>query len=232
MARETRRAIITGTLGVASLLVGPPSAGTSFSMESLSATSSGSDDAGMAAASEDRNRPAGLSTLAIRGRVVRPASAAHPLRLHLALENRGEQPVTLRPDRRSALFHNLPRLTGPAGQFVPVPVGSDLVTAPGLATDPVDGCWRFQTADGDSLTRKTMPARETRTVEPGATHAIEHDLYVADTVDPCPPTGTYTATVEQRLEGPEATESFAVSLALTVPAAGDPALSIDGPAAG
>jgi hypothetical protein len=232
MARETRRAIITGTLGVASLLVGPPSAGTSFSMESLSATSSGSDDAGMAAASKDRNRPAGLSTLAIRGRVVRPASAAHPRRLHLALENRGEQPVTLRPDRRSALFHNLPRLTGPGGPFVPVPVGSDLVAAPDLATDRIDGCWRFRTTDGDSLTRTTIAARETRTVDPGATYAIEHDLYVADTAGPCRPTGTYTATVEQRLEGPAATESFAVSLVLTVPDAGAATLSVDGPAAG
>lgn len=91
------------------------------------------------------------SELSHEGAVLEQATDTSPARVELRLTNESDHAVYPLPGAESSLLASVPRATGDTGELVCFPPDDDSLHAFGLSGQPVDGCWRFETADGEGI---------------------------------------------------------------------------------
>lgn len=159
------------------------------------------------------------SDLSHSGEVLSQTTDTAPARVELRMTNESDHAVYPLPEAESSLLASVPRATGDTGELVCFPPEDDSLHAFGLSGQPVDGCWRFETVDGEEIhVAVNAIARATTRFGPGETDSAVHDVYYAGPDDACFPAGVYEMANSLRFgrkEGQYPGESDLTSVALS-----------------
>ena len=179
MDAPSRRSLLRASLPLAAALAG------------CSAFESPTDSSPSDPSSSDSPIPV-PSDLSHEGTVLEQATATAPPRVELRLTNESDHAVYPLPEAESSLLASVPRASGETGELVCFPPDDDSLHAFGLSDQRVDGCWRFETADGEEIhIAVNAVARPTTRLGPGATDSVVHEVYYAGPDHACFPAGTY-----------------------------------------
>lgn len=98
---------------------------------------------------------------------------------------------------------------------------------PGLAREPIDGCWRFAAAEGDELGTPTPLGTIVPTeLVPGERYVQIHGVYQDGSAAACFPDESYRATERLEITGPDDSR-LTVDLSYVMSAPADGGLSIE-----
>lgn len=131
--------------------------------------------------------------LSPEGTVLDQATDTSPVRIELRVTNERDSAVFPLPRTDATVLDVAPHAAGSTGELVCYPPDDAAVTTtPRLATRPVDGCWRLETADGERV-RVAVDAvgRATTRFAPGETDSVGYEVYYDGPDDACFPQGTY-----------------------------------------
>jgi hypothetical protein len=137
------------------------------------------------------------SDLSHSGEVLSQATDTNPTRVELRVTNDSDRPVFLLPGPSGSLPAGAVRAEGDTGELVCFPPNAPNVHASQLADSQIDGCWRFETADGEEIQPAYNPI-EQRTEQFGVGETVRsvHDVYYSGPDDACFPVGTYEAVMD------------------------------------
>ncbi len=211
MDAPSRRSLLRASVPVVAALAGCSAFDSSLEQSPTDSSPSGSPTSTPSPLPEP-------SDISHTGEVLQQATDTTPARVELRMTNESDHAVYPLPEAESSLLASVPRATGDTGELVCFPPEDDSLHAFGLSGQPVDGCWRFETVDGEEIhVAVNAVARATVRFGPGETDSAVHDVYYVGPDDACFPAGTYEMANSLRfgrMEGQYPAESDLTSLAL------------------
>ncbi len=151
--------------------------------------------------------------------VIDQADEHRPLTVRVGVENESERELRLAPGGRSRPLEDLDRFEG-ATELILIPTGGTGVTGVNLRDDPVEGCWRFVDAEGESTSKAAISTSVPTTIPAGFRYTVRHHVYQVADADPCLPQGSYRSSHTLYVGYRRSDQEFPVEFVVTIDEAG------------